>query len=74
MIHPLGQIVLDRTAEFAKGIGGEEEKEPTTPSAAKPEPMEVQDNAQKISDWKDVDFVTATFGEVCFLFKQEVEP
>lgn len=56
------QIVLDRTAEFAKGIGGSEEKEPSE-TPIKPEPMETEEPVEKISDWKDVDFVTATFGE-----------
>ena len=62
-----GQIVLDRTAEFAKGIGGSEEKEPSE-TPIKPEPMETEEPVEKISDWKDVDFVTATFGEVCLYF------
>ena len=62
-----GHIVLDQTAEFAKGIGVTEEgvEEKIVP---KPEPMDAdEDAAQKISDWKDVDFVTATFGEVNFI-------
>ena len=59
--------MLDRTAEFAKGIGGSEEKEPSIQTPTKPEPMETLETTDKITgDWKDVDFVTATFGEVCF--------
>ena len=56
--------MLDQTAEFAKGIGATEEgiEEKIVP---KQEPMATEEGGQKISDWKDVDFVTATFGEVC---------
>ena len=54
-----GTIVLDTTEEFAKNIGNEEE--------AAEEELEVDEAMvvdKKTSEWKDVDLITAQFGEV----------